>query len=251
MLKWISSFCLLVVLGCGTTPQQSESAKLHLQLAVSLIEKDNYPLALKELLIAQDLEPSNPVVQSYLGLVYFNRDRYDLAEEHYKRAVRLKSDFTDAKNNLARVYVESSQYKLAEKYLKEVLDDYTYTDFTKAYINYGLLEFKRKNYKQALVFLFKNLEKDRENCLSQVYVGRSYLELAENRLAVEQLNKAIAFCQPLEIDDAHYYNAIALFRNNQKDLAQIRFEELLKLFPVGKNRENARKMLDVIKKGTL
>jgi type IV pilus assembly protein PilF len=250
-MKWISLILILLLSACGTTPQQAESAHLHLQLADSLIEKENYPSALKELLIAQDLEPSNAIVQSHLGYIYFSRERYDLSEDHYKRAISLNPDFTEAKNNLARVYIETAQNKKAETLLKEVLTDYTYNDFPRAYANYGILEFNRKKYKTALAYFRKTLEKDRENCFAQVYVGRCYMEMGDPKHAADQLNKAVNFCQPLQIDEAHYYGAIALFRSNQKDLATLRFEELLKVFPSGKNRENARKMLDVIKKGKL
>ena len=97
----------------------------------------------------------------------------------------------------------------------------------------------------------KTIEKERDNCLAHVYVGRNFLELSQNGLAVEQLNKAVQFCEPFSIDDAHYYDAIALYRSNQKDLAVVRFQELLKIYPSGKNRENAKKMLDLIRKGKL
>lgn len=250
-MKWISLFFILFAAGCSTPVKQQESASLHLQLALGLIEKENYPSALKELLVAQDLDSHNPFVQFYLGYVYSIRERFDFAEQHYKKALDLKSDFTEARNNLARVYIEVFKYPLAQKELNIVLQDYTYNNFAGAYFNYGLLEFQQKNYKQALTYFYKNLEKDRENCMSHVYVGRSYLELLENAMAVDELNKAIGFCESHQIDDAHYYDAIALYRNNQKDLAVIRFEELLKLFPTGKNRENAKKMISVIRKGNL
>lgn len=237
--------------GCVTTQKKSEQASLHLQLAMSLIQQQNYPVALQELLISQDLDPSNADTQAYLGFVYFIRERNDLAEKHFKKAVQINPKFSDAKNNLARVYVETGRSKEAEVLLKEVLNDYTYSDFSRAHFNYGLLEFNRKNYKSSLASFNKSIQQDRENCLAHVYIGRNYLELSQSSIAVEELNKAIQFCQPLQVDDAHYYNAIALFRSNQKDLAVIRFQELLKIYPAGKNRENAKKMLDVIKKGNL
>lgn len=250
-MKWISLALVLILAGCVTTKKQTEQAALHLQLAANFVQQENYPVALQELLIAQDLDPSNTDVQAYLGYVYFIRERIDLAEKHFKKAIMLNPKFTDVKNNLARVYIETNRLNEAETLLKEILVDYTYPDFPRAYFNYGLLEFNRKNHRASLNYFSKALQKDRENCLGHVYIGRNYLELKENSLAVEELNKAINFCQPLQLDDAHYYNAIALFRNNQKDLAMIRFQELLKLFPTGKNRESAKKMLDVIRKGNL
>lgn len=250
-MKWISLAFALFIAGCVTTQKQADQAALHLQLAVSLIQQQNYPVALQELLTAQDLDPQNADTQAYLGYVYFMRERIDLAEKHFKKAISLNPKFSDAKNNLARVYIETSRPKEAEVLLKEILEDYTYTNFPRAYFNYGLLEFNRKNYRTSLGYFTKTIQQDRENCLAHVYIGRNYLELKQAAVAVEELNKAINFCQPAEIDDAHYYNAIALFRNNQKDLATIRFQELLKIYPSGKNRESAKKMLDVIKKGNL
>ena len=231
--------------------EKAESAQLHVQIATSHLKNENYPMALKELLIAEELDPASPLVQADLGLVYFMRERYELSEKHYRRALSLKPDFTDAKNNLARSYIELGQYKKAEILLNDVLSDLTYADFPRALANYGVLEFKRKNYVAAITQLKKSLERDRENCYTQVFLGRCYLEMSDLPAAILQLDKSVSFCLPIDNDDAHYYSAIAYFRDNQKDQAKLRFDELLKLFPNGANAEKTRKMLDIINKGSL
>lgn len=243
----------LSMASCATkhSSDKVETAALHLEIANEHLKKENYPLALKELLIAEELNPENPVVQANLGLVYFMRDRFELAEKHYKKSISLRPDYTDAKNNLGRVYIEIGQYKQAESLLKDVLTDLTYIDFSKAYANYGVLEFKRKNYKNAITYFKKSLERDRENCYSQVYLGRSYLELKDTAYAVIQLDKAIPFCQQIEADEAYFYSAVAFYRNNQKDKAKLRFEEMIRLFPSGYNIEKAQKMLALLNKGAL
>ena len=53
------------------------------------------------------------------------------------------------------------------------------------------------------------------------------------------------------IDEAHYYAALAFYRNNQRDRAMARFEELVKIFPMGVHYDKAKQMLALIKKGTL
>lgn len=253
MIKAAVLLTILIFVGCATSspPEQSDKAVLHLQIGNDYLKKENYPLALKELLIAEDLSPANPYIQANLGMVYFMRERYELAEKHYRKSISLKPDFTDAKNNLSRAFIEIGQYRQAEVLLKEVLADLTYVDFPKAYANYGVLEFKRKNYSSAITYFKKSLERDRENCFTQVFHGRSYLELKEIPFAVLQLEKAIPFCSQIESDEAHFYSAIALYRNNQKDKARIRFEELIRLYPSGYNIEKAQKMLELLKKGTL
>lgn len=244
---------LLFFVGCATNTdaEKSETAGLHLQIATEYIRNENYPLALKELMLAEELDPRNPAVQANLGLVYFMRERYALSEKHYKKAIAIKPDFTDAKNNLGRVYVEIGNYAQAEILLKEVLADLTYVDFSKAQANYGILEFKRQRHASAIVYLKRALERDRESCYTRVYLGRSYLELKEIDMASSQLDKAVPFCQQIASDEAHFYSAIALYRKNEKEKAKFRFEELIRLFPSGYNVEKAQKMLELVKKDVL
>jgi|SRR3989338_1116025 len=248
----IFALCLFG-LGCATKPstEKDELASLHMDIAVSHIQKDNLPLALKELLIAEDLSPKNAAIQSNLGLVYFLRERFELSERHYLKAIMLRPNYTEAKNNLARAYIEVGQYRKAEPLLNEALQDLTFVDYPSVYANYGVLEFKRKNYSKAKEFLKKSLASDRENCLTHVYLGRTHLELKELILATDQLEKSISFCKPIGVDEAHYYAALAYYRNHQRDKAMVRFEELIALFPMGKHSDRAKQMLALIKKGTL
>lgn len=254
MIKIAALYIVLIFTGCATTkslPEKTELAELHLQIGTDYLKKESYPLALKELLIAEDLNPNNAMIQANLGLVYFMRERYELSEKHYRKAISLNPKFTDAKNNLSRAFIEIGQYRQAEILLKDVLADLTYIDFPKAYANYGVLEFKRNNYASATEYFKKSLERDRENCYTHVYYGRSYLELKDTNYAVILLEKAIPFCNQIEVDEALFYSAIALYRNNQKDKARLRFEELIRLYPAGYNNEKSQKMLALLKKGTL
>ena len=243
---------LIATGGCRTSSlEKRETSQLHLQIATSHLKSENYPMALKELLISQELDSNNAETQAQLGLVYFMRERYELSEKHYRRAISLKPDFTDAKNNLARSYIELGQFKKAEVVLKDVLNDLTYNDFPRALANYGVLEFKRQNYPKAIEYLKKSLERDRENCYNQVFLGRCHLEMQDLQTAIKQLDRAVGFCVPIDSDEAHYYSAIAYFRDKQTDQSKLRFEELIKLFPNGPYAEKSRKMLELIDKGSL
>lgn len=250
-MKYILAAILFFILGCNSATKidNVEKAQLHHEIAIAHIQNTNYPLALKELLIAEELDPSNAAIQANLGLVFFAREKYELAEKHYKKAISIKSDFTDAKNNLGRIYIELGQFKSADEMLTQVLADLTYPDFPRAYTNYGVLEFKRKKFTSAISYFKKSLEKDRENCETRVYLGRSYLELNDYQLATSQLEKALGPCGDSDMDDAHFYLAITQFRNKETDKSVLRFEDLIKKFPNGKNKEKAEKMLIFIKGG--
>ena len=235
----------------STTTNKKEAASLRLEIVGSLIRAGNYPTALKELRIAEQEDPTNPFVQAFLGYVYFLREKYDASENHYLQALKLKSDYPEARTDLARTYIEMGRYVKAEAQLKQALDDLTFVKYHKAQAMLGVLEFKRKNFTAAQEYLKKALEKDREDCPINVYLGRSYTEGQDTKMAIQQLEKSMAFCSLSESDEAHYYSAIALFRDNQADKAQTRFEEQLKLFPNGYYSEKAGKMIDIIKRGRL
>lgn len=239
--------------GCThlTKNDDRETAELHMQIALSFIQKENYPSALRELLTAQEIDSRNPFIQSNLAYVYYMRDHLDLAEKHYRRSIELKPDFTDAKNNLARLYIERGKYSLAIPLLKEALKDLTYNDYPKIYTNLGVLEFKRGRYDLSKIYFKKALEYNQDDCANRLYLGRSLLELKDVPTASLELNRSLNSCRNLSSDDAYFYSAIALFRNNEREKAMLRFEEMMRLYPNGKNTRQAKEMLDYIRKGTL
>jgi Tfp pilus assembly protein PilF len=210
------------------------------------LEKANYPDALRELLQAEALDPKEALIQNNLGLAYFMRQRHELSETHLRRAIALDSSFTDAKNNLARVLIEQGKYKEARTYLSEVLEDLTYTQPGKVYVNLGLSYFREQSYAEAKEAFLKSIGYDRENCLAQNYYGRSLLELKESAKAIQALDKAAGYCLKVNFDEPIYFSAIAYYRMGDRLKAQSRLETL-----VQKNspyKDKAETMLEILRK---
>jgi type IV pilus assembly protein PilF len=254
MRKLLLSFSIVMTMlftwGCVSTNQNNKprAAELKMEIGVSHMQRNNLPLALKELLGALELDPKNPYVHNNLGIVYYLREKYDLSVKYFTEAVSLNPAFTEAKNNLARVYIEQKQYSKAARLLDEVLADLTYTNAHSAYFNYGLLYFNQNKFDQSKLYLSKILSDNREDCYTQVYYARSLMETNYLKLASEQLDKATQFCVLERVDDAHFYGAIAYYRTGNKQKALARFEELVKIFPEGKHRVKASEMIQLIQK---
>lgn len=255
--RWINAVkiaCLFVFAiafsSCATDQTRIRRAQNRLELATGLMRGGNYPAALKELLLAEEDDPDNAEIHSALGAVYFAREKYELSEKHFLKALKMKPDFTQARNDLARSYIETGRYTRAEELLKVAMEDLTYINYHQTYANYGILEFKKNNFSKAITYFKKSLEKDRENCETQVYLGRSFLESGDIPAAIAQLDRSVAFCSQAESDMGHYYSAIALYRGQYVGKALLRFEDLITVFPNGPHREKAEKMISLIKKGT-
>lgn len=242
-------FSLFMLAACGLmSPKDPEKAELMLRIGTSHFEAGNYPAALAELLKAEELDGKNPVIQNNLGLVYFMRERYELAEKHLRNAVSLNPQYSDARNNLSRVLTEEQHYPEAEKEAKKVLDDLTYPNPEKAYMNLGLAQFEEKNYDASKESFLRSLNIQRDNCATNSYYGRSLFELKEYEKAAEALDTAVGFCQRALFDEPHYYDALTYYRLGQKDKSMARFEEIVKLYPNGKYRDKAKAMLELIRK---
>ncbi len=250
MIKWFIALGCFSLIACASTgAKNKEKAELYLRMGATQIESGDYPAALRNILAAEELDPSSPVIQNNLGLVYFLRERYDLAEKHLQKAVSLDPKYSEARNNLSRVYLEQKKYDLAEKEVQVVVNDLTYSNPEKAYINLGLIKFDRKQYPAARAAFMRALKAVPDDCIASNYVGRTYFESEDYSQAAEALDKAIGFCQKSLFDEPHYYSAVAYYRLGEKSKAIARFEELIKYYPSGTYREKAKGMLNLIRKG--
>lgn len=250
-------FLIYIILGvilssCKTvSTADKERSQLRMQLGLSQLERRNYALALKELLAAEELNPQDETIQNSLGLTYFYREKYNESIQHLLKAIDLNPKFTEAKNNLARVYIENHQYDKARQMISEVLSDLTYPNTAKAYAFLGLLEFNTEHYPAAVKNFKIVLSTQREDCSANVYLGRSYLELKQFKLANDQLEKAAETCKQIKSDEGLYYLAISIYRSGDKRLAILKFKELRSFYPQGKFHEQAKKMIDLIEKGNI
>jgi type IV pilus assembly protein PilF len=240
---------LASIVGCANlSTENEEAALLHLKIGTSHLNNDNYPQALSELLTAQELDPSNAIVQNNLGLTYFFRDRFDLAEIHIRKALQLEPKYSDARNNLSRVLIERGRYPEAIKEADAVIQDLTYKSPEKPLINLGMAQFKMGQYEIARKSLQKALDFQRDNCLAQTYYGRTYFEAKDFSRASEALDRAAGFCQRSQFDEPHYYSALSYYQLGDKPKAEARLESLLKLYPNGRYLDKAKTMLETIRR---
>lgn len=249
---WLQLVFLLTIYaltGCSSLfKEDQEKANLHLRIGTSHLMNGNYPAALNELLLAESIDDSNPLIQNNLALAYFVRDRFDLAEIHVRKALKLNPAFTDARNNFSRILLERGRYQEAIAEAKVVAKDLTYQEPAKPLLNLGMAYFRMGNFSSAQQELSKAIDFQRENCQAQSLLGRTFYELKNYARAAEQLDRAVSFCQKSQFDEPHYYSALSYFQTGDVKKAEARMEEVIKLYPNGKYQERARAMLETMRR---
>jgi len=99
----------------------SRSFNYHLGRAFIDENSSGYQNALKELDLAQRLEPDNYRVIFRQGVVYFRMDNLKLAEEKFKYAIKINPLCQDAYYDLGLIYNRQSRFTEAEEVLKRAV----------------------------------------------------------------------------------------------------------------------------------
>lgn len=160
--------CALVLLvasplGCATAAKQAEReenvkrARAHFDLAADHVANDRLELGLRELLLAERLDPENPRIQHGLGIAYLQRGKVELAEEHMLRAIEIAPDYQEARFNLAALYLNLGRYEECVEHSAVLADDATFTEPWKAYNSWGWALYELGQVKEARLKLDRSL----------------------------------------------------------------------------------------------
>jgi type IV pilus biogenesis/stability protein PilW len=247
MRSFVAILALFALVGCPTADKGArDRAVLHLQIGTGYLTSGQYPMAMAELLKAEELDPRNPLILNNLGLAFFVRGKYKQAEDKFRAAIHLQSKFSDAKNNLGRVLIETGRANEALKVLREVEGDLTYQYNEKTYSNLGLAYFSLGNYKKAEDYLSRSLEIRRQSCTTADFYGRTLLEMKRLTQAATALDQAIEFCRQEKFEEPIYFSAMSYFSLGEKEKTRARLDELIKDYPKSKYVTKAKGMLELL-----
>jgi len=233
--------------GCVTPKKAREEAEFHLRIGTSHLIEGNYPPALSELLLAEKMDPENPLVKNNIGLVYFFQEHYSLSLQHFERALKIRPNFMEARNNRARTLIELERYDQAISELKTVISDLTYPDPAKAWVNMGVAFFRKKDFSSARDRFSKAIQIDRNNCLAVNYFGRALYELGSLGDAARALDNAVVVCKQVKFDEPHYFSGLTYYKLGKTISAIARMEEVMQLFPHGAYAKKAESMLKLMR----
>ena len=96
-------------------------ATAHHWYSIHLMTVGRLDEAIKELKIAEELDPLSPMIHTYAGQLYFYARQYDVALAEYDKALELDPNFVPAHGNRADVYLVKSMFDEALAELKWLL----------------------------------------------------------------------------------------------------------------------------------
>ena len=142
---------VFVALGCATQQarernlQELRQARSHFDLGVDHVANARIALGLRELLAAQELQPTNPRTQYALGDAFMRKGKVVEAESHLKKALEIWPEFHDARLHLSALYLLTERYRLAMVESQVLVDDPTFPAPWRGLTNYMTSPFSALN----------------------------------------------------------------------------------------------------------
>lgn len=221
----------LLLAGCQSSANkqlseadQLKRVKIHYQIGLDALHKNQLPKAFDELMKAEAIDPHDVEVLDALGYAWRLRGNFKKSESYYLRAIRSGAS-SSTYTNYGSLLLEMKRYADAKVQLDKALEDPRYRNQFVAYINLG----------DALLGLGKfddAIHAYRQAGLFNPEQSFSRIKEADAYVSYKRYNYAQALYESILRENGH--NRVAL-------------EGLLKLLKLRNDRATARKHLKAFK----
>jgi type IV pilus assembly protein PilF len=195
---WLAGTCCALLISlfsaCSTNEnleRQRMQAEAARNLGEAYLRQGDYTAALRELLKAEAMAPTDYFLQNDLGLAYYYKGQPDLAIGHLKKALEIKDDYAPARNNLGNAYAEKKDWDKAIEQYKIVTSDLLYATPQFPYSNLGIAYYHKKEYGLAEKYFLEALKIAPDFDRALYGLAQTYIATGRVPEAVEKLEKAV------------------------------------------------------------
>jgi Tfp pilus assembly protein PilF len=152
---WLCVLASLLGIGCANSTRGAEEAlrlrkaNSHFNLGIDYIRKGSVALGLRDLLLAERLDPQNPRIHHALADAYTMRGKAVEAERYYLQTLEIEPGYHEARLNLSILYIRLDRYEDSLSHTSILADDATFPGPWRALANKGFAEYKLGRVEQA------------------------------------------------------------------------------------------------------
>jgi len=240
-----TALIMTALLGCAQDQAVTKKkAEAKLTLGVTLIQDGQLDAGLSELNESAKLDPGNAETQNAIALAYRAMGNTKEAIRHFHQALALKPDFPDAENNLGTVYLIRQEWDMAIQHFDKAAHDPSYRTPYMAYTNIGYAYHQMGQYKKAIEYYLKAIERWSRYSPAYDNMGLAYEMLGDWQKAADAYRQAIQTAPsspPPYLHLARLYINMNLYREASESLVDV-----IRLDPRGIYGQEAKKLLDEI-----
>ncbi|MCA9979931.1 MAG: tetratricopeptide repeat protein [Anaerolineales bacterium] len=229
------------------TQINGNSGLAYAYLAGALIAQNpnNFARAQEVVDLAVALEPDNPVVRYYRGVVLETQGYYAQAIDEYETAVSLDATYVDPALSLAYSYFYSDNRQRAIIILRDLIEANP-TD-ANTHDALGWFYFLAGQYPDAEIYLEEAVRLDPEMVRARAHLGATYFRQFNYLNAIPELEMAVENFGGVTPTRALFYNMLGFshFRQDGNCQAAVPlFQQVIELDTNDINEDNARQGLE-------
>ncbi len=220
---------LFAAFGCAPAPQNAGLAKTHYMLGVSYLKEQDPTLALKEFLLAAELDGGDAGIQNGLGQAYQLKRAFAEAERHYRRALEISDNDPQYLHNLGALYLDMERWDDAIATFHRAADDLLFTRAGTAYLGIAHASYQKGAYQEAVTAAREALRLNPRSLRAYMQLGAAYSALDQMDRAVETYQRTLTIAP--EFVWARYRLGLVYLQSGQRSLAVAAFNEVLRQDP--------------------
>jgi type IV pilus assembly protein PilF len=167
-------------MGDNPNPRQTESslsasdsdargrARLRTELAGGYLESRNLAVALEEINLAQNIDPTYGPAYNIAGLIYAELKNDRMAEQNFLQALRINRQDPDANNNYGTFLCQRKREAEGIRHFVAAVSDPLYQHPDRSYVNAGLCARRRGDLAEAEGY-FRGALKFQPNQIQAIY----------------------------------------------------------------------------------
>jgi tetratricopeptide (TPR) repeat protein len=171
--------------------EQKAQAEATRKLGEAYLRQGKYRIALKQLKKAEELFPSDHILQDDIGLGYLYLKDPDQAIYHFKKALEINNDYTPARNNLGNAYAEKKEWDKAIEQYKIVTSDLLYGTPHFPLSNLGIVYYELQEYGLSAQYYLKALDIKPDFVQALYGLAKTYMAMDRVPDAIAKLQKAV------------------------------------------------------------
>ena len=192
----VGAGCILMtglLLSCTTqnVAEKKAQAEATRNLGEAYLRQGKYRIALMQLKKAEEMYPSDHILQDDLGLAYLYLKDRDQAIFHFKKALAIKDDYAPARNNLGNAYAENKEWEKAIKQYKIVTSDILYGTPQFPLSNLGVVYYELQEYGLSVQYYLKALDIKPDFVQALYGLAKTYMAMDRVPDAISKLEKAV------------------------------------------------------------
>jgi type IV pilus assembly protein PilF len=179
----------------GNESAARERARIHTELAAGYFDLGNMGVALEEVTVAQQADPSYPPIYNVAALIYAALKDDRRAEENFNRALRLSPGDADINNNYGNYLCQRKREQEGIKHLLIAVQNPLYQSPERSLVNAGVCA-RRKGDDAAALEFFQRAIIVRPNQPQALYQLADLSFLANNFAAAQGYLRRLAQVAP-------------------------------------------------------